>query len=170
MIYFIQQGLNGPIKIGTTGDVSMRLKNLQCANPCSLRLVGVVDGEVGEEEAIHARFKHRRIRGEWFKGSADLCKYIDELPLHPGTAPVRKTMDRKSEGYVELLEENRSLRILNEDLTNQVSASQDEDLQRYKECEEICELQDEIKTLNRKLRNWTPALDDRVERRLRAVQ
>ena len=65
-LYFIQVGDHGPIKIGTANDVHSRLKNLQCASPCELRVVREMDGGKRLEGAAHKRFAAQHIRGEWF--------------------------------------------------------------------------------------------------------
>lgn len=79
MIYFIQAGKNGPIKIGQTDNgVDDRLKQLQTGCPYELRLLWVYDGHVFSEKEIHERFSHERIRGEWFRPSRKILDFIDE--------------------------------------------------------------------------------------------
>ena len=76
MIYFIQSGEKGPIKIGFARDPEKRLRHLQGANPCELALLKAVHGDVGGEKRLHAQFAHLRIRGEWFEPGDDLLDYI----------------------------------------------------------------------------------------------
>lgn len=71
MIYFIQCGDNGPIKIGTTGSAPhARMSHFQLGCPYELRLLGAVDGGALHESAIHELHLEDHIRGEWFRPSA----------------------------------------------------------------------------------------------------
>ena len=79
MIYFIQCGENGPVKIGyTDGDVQARLAQLQTGCPYRLRLLWVYDGQDYTEQEIHYRFEGERVRGEWFHFSESLYNFINE--------------------------------------------------------------------------------------------
>lgn len=67
MIYFIQEGLHGNIKIGrTSGDPQKRVAQLQCGNPRKLRLIGTVSEEFNAEKDWHEAYGMHHIRGEWF--------------------------------------------------------------------------------------------------------
>lgn len=79
MIYFIQHGITGPVKIGhATKDVRHRLQSLQTASPVKLVLLGVMDGDRKREKEVHAVFAEYRIRGEWFILSKMLLSFIDD--------------------------------------------------------------------------------------------
>jgi hypothetical protein len=70
MIYFIQVGESGPIKIGHTlswSGVRRRLVELQTGNHERLRLLGSIDGFRKREEELHEEFKEHRLVGEWFE-------------------------------------------------------------------------------------------------------
>jgi len=73
MIYFIQIGTSGPIKIGRSDNVYRRLKGLQGANPQELRLLGVIP----EELELHCEFADIRMRGEWFECDDRLLQLIE---------------------------------------------------------------------------------------------
>lgn len=77
-IYFIQRGdEHGAIKIGWTWtDPMKRLHTLQHANDETLTLLGYFPGSCGDEAALHERFAHLRIRGEWFRPDDDLLAFI----------------------------------------------------------------------------------------------
>jgi hypothetical protein len=77
-VYFVRFGEAGPIKIGRTdGDPMNRLAALQTAVPEELSLVATMPGVLPSTEmALHFRFKHLRLRGEWFKPEPDLMDYI----------------------------------------------------------------------------------------------
>jgi hypothetical protein len=82
LIYFIQQGRDGPIKIGFSQESpESRLASLQTGNPVKLRLLGYVEGDVPEEKAYHTKFKKERLMGEWFKASERLVSEIKRLPF-----------------------------------------------------------------------------------------
>lgn len=77
-IYFIQQGLSGPIKIGVSANPSRRLVNLQVANPFPLKIIGMIPGTVVEEEKIQKLFEKFRIQGEWFSPDEEIINFIKE--------------------------------------------------------------------------------------------
>ncbi len=76
MIYFIQAGENGPIKIGSSDDPEKRMADLQVANAAELKLLWKYTGDRFSESDIHCTFKHEKIRGEWFHPSRDLIGFI----------------------------------------------------------------------------------------------
>lgn len=77
-IYFIQQGDNGPIKIGYTTDLLSRMDTLQTGSPYKLNLVLCFQGFVTTERELHAKFRKDRMRGEWFAPSEELMTFIEE--------------------------------------------------------------------------------------------
>ena len=87
MIYFIQAGENGPIKIGRSNDVEKRLKQLQTASAEKLKILWVYDADNDKETEIelHEELKSERINGEWFKPSEQVFfiinNHCDDLRL-----------------------------------------------------------------------------------------
>lgn len=79
MIYFIQMGHDGPIKIGQSDDPFGRLKDLQVGAPYKLHLVAVTKCVPNSEGDIHARFANIRLNGEWFKPDQALLDFIAML-------------------------------------------------------------------------------------------
>ena len=81
MIYFIQAGDSGAIKIGTCRDdqIKARLGALQIGNPDEFRVLGIMDGNEAYERALHSRFRNHRQRGEWF---APVTEIIDHIRTH----------------------------------------------------------------------------------------
>jgi len=74
VVYFIQRGSDGPIKIGgTRGDPKVRMAVFQTASPEKLRLLGCVPGE---ESAARAIFKAHWISGEWFRPHRDILDFV----------------------------------------------------------------------------------------------
>ena len=76
MVYFIQIGKNGPIKIGFSKNVGKRFGALQNGIPYELNMLIAVEGDRHLEKFFHQEFKQDRIKGEWFKPSQRLCKLI----------------------------------------------------------------------------------------------
>jgi hypothetical protein len=75
-VYFIQQGDDGPIKVGTAHNVEKRLADLQIASPHKLNLRLTVNGDASVEYKFHCIFKKSGIRGEWFHPSSALLRFI----------------------------------------------------------------------------------------------
>ena len=79
LVYFIQRGAFGPIKIGTAADPAARLRALQTGSDEPLRLLGSMDGGRPMEASLHRRFGRARLSGEWFSPSTDLLGFIAEV-------------------------------------------------------------------------------------------
>jgi len=76
-VYFIQEGTDGPIKIGyTAANPKGRLAALQTGNAKPLRVVTWAPGTTQDERDLHERFKHLRMQGEWFQPAADLVAFV----------------------------------------------------------------------------------------------
>lgn len=84
VIYFVQAGPGGSIKIGTTSDLDRRLRELQTGNPVSLILLGTIPGSREEEHVVQSMFKHLQMEGEWFRPGEDLLAFIRD---HSGPGP-----------------------------------------------------------------------------------
>lgn len=80
MIYFIQAGDDGPIKIGvTSGAVTKRLKQIQTTAPQPLKIIGEVDGKRQHESAIHKKLAEFGLRGEWFSPTPEVRSFISSV-------------------------------------------------------------------------------------------
>lgn len=90
MIYFIQQGKTGAIKIGYTSkdDVRDRLLTLQVGSAESLHVIGVMEGDQKQEKLLHQLFKPYHMKGEWFESSPKLYMYIMSLITGRDIAPT----------------------------------------------------------------------------------
>lgn len=77
VVYFVQAGDAGPIKIGTTDDLRTRVAALQTAHYEELRLLGTIPGGPAIERVWHGRFGEERIRGEWFRPSVALVLAVE---------------------------------------------------------------------------------------------
>jgi hypothetical protein len=86
--YFITDG-TGCVKIGKTENTSARLRHLQTGNPRALRVVlalplgceflGNMKPGDWDEDALHQRFSHQRVRGEWFKFAGPVRQFITDM-------------------------------------------------------------------------------------------
>ena len=74
MIYFIQAGEDGPVKIGRAKDPVARLAGLQTGSSESLHIRAVLDEPDHVETRLHDVLKSARLKGEWFStGVLTLC-------------------------------------------------------------------------------------------------
>jgi len=80
MIYFIQAGPIGPVKVGYTKcEPKERLRSLQTGSAFKLRLVGYCEGTKNGEAVLHRMFRSLRMEGEWFRFHIGTMKIIYEL-------------------------------------------------------------------------------------------
>jgi DNA-binding XRE family transcriptional regulator len=89
MIYFVQAGENGAIKIGTAKNVESRLGKMRVDCPHPLMLLAVIEGNADYEQRLHKQFKEYGQRGEWFSPSQELLAFIETLPK-PEATPARR--------------------------------------------------------------------------------
>lgn len=71
-IYFVRAVTGGPIKVGYTNNITMRLMNMQQGNPAKLTCLRLIAGDHSLEREIHARFDKHRLLGEWFAATPEL--------------------------------------------------------------------------------------------------
>lgn len=87
-VYFVRAAGLDLIKIGWTGGhPAKRLRELSQASPVELAFEGVMLGTWQAEQALHLRFAHLRVRGEWFRAAPELVAFIGEnAPPWPDAA------------------------------------------------------------------------------------
>lgn len=73
-VYFIRAG--EAVKIGRSTKPYERIADLSTAHHHKLELLATIDGGSKEEKALHRKFAALRIKGEWFRYSAELSKFI----------------------------------------------------------------------------------------------
>jgi hypothetical protein len=73
-VYFIRDGEY--IKIGRTTNIKQRMSGLQGHNPRPLELLASVVALSSLEPTLHFKFRHLRIRREWFRAEPDLLAFI----------------------------------------------------------------------------------------------
>lgn len=95
VVYFLQQGTNGPIKIGltTTSLLDSRTKRLQTGSPYPLELLGIIEGGQALERQIQEQFAAYRLEGEWFQSATDLLQFINTHAEQPGDLDKTRAMD-----------------------------------------------------------------------------
>jgi len=82
-VYFVRSEKTHAIKIGfTAGKIEDRLSALQTAHPYKLQVLAASCGSREYEKALHGRFGHLRLEGEWFEPHPDLMAFISVLPPH----------------------------------------------------------------------------------------
>ena len=81
MIYFIQAGCNGPIKIGYAQSPEARRRELQTGNHEKLNLIVAIPGDPERERSIHNDLRNHRYRvhSEWFCSKREVLDYIDKV-------------------------------------------------------------------------------------------
>lgn len=67
-VYAIRNNHTGRIKLGISENPERRLKELQIGNDCELELLAYREAanRFKDEKAIHDKYQHLRVRGEWF--------------------------------------------------------------------------------------------------------
>lgn len=76
MVYFIQEGDNGPIKIGKAVSVERRLNSLQTAHHKGLTILQVIPGGAERESKIKKDLIKFKIKGEWFQPMPEVFEYM----------------------------------------------------------------------------------------------
>lgn len=82
-VYFIESIGHDAIKIGTAHDVYRRLAQLQTGNPNELLVRAIVLGDVDTEYHYHQRFADVRIRGEWFRYTGKIDRFLKRHAAGP---------------------------------------------------------------------------------------
>ncbi len=66
------------VKIGWSGNVAKRLFEIQAHAPEPLVLYKIIPGGPDAERALHQRFAHLRLRGEWFALSHGVREWVND--------------------------------------------------------------------------------------------
>ena len=86
-VYFAQAGTR--LKIGFSDNLARRLKAIQTGCPYPVQIRHLLKGDENLERAIHAKFWRSRATGEWFKLTAGLNRFVDELAVDADAALKR---------------------------------------------------------------------------------
>lgn len=90
VIYFLQAGEGGAIKIGYCRDLAARMSSIQTHCPDKLIVLGVTGGSKETETAMHDRFSEFKRRGEWFDPAAEILEFTKLLPKELPTEPAER--------------------------------------------------------------------------------
>jgi hypothetical protein len=86
-VYFIGAD-EGPVKIGSSSTLALRLISIQCGNPYPLKILAVRPGTTQITEFnYHRRFAKHRLRGEWFERAPAIVREMDRLRTVNGHPP-----------------------------------------------------------------------------------
>jgi hypothetical protein len=91
VVYFVQEGGGGAIKIGVTKNLKSRLATLRVNAPREMNVLAHVPGDERLETYLHDRFRGSHIRGEWYRSTPELFACIEELKTGP---PVLSDSER----------------------------------------------------------------------------
>ena len=80
-VYFVRAGRDGHIRIGSAHSIEARVKALQTSSPFELHVLAITPGAYDFEHMLHARFRHLREFGEWFRPGRDLLDLIELVRL-----------------------------------------------------------------------------------------
>jgi hypothetical protein len=83
MIYFLKSKKTNFLKIGTSTNISNRVKSLDAANPMDLKIEAVLQGSFQTESGLHDLFSHLNRKGEWFKINDEMKYFIRAIRLNP---------------------------------------------------------------------------------------
>jgi hypothetical protein len=113
LLYFIQSGDDGPIKIGLSKNIRARLNQLQTSHHESLSVIGICRGGYFEERHLHKTFAAFHMKGEWFVPDIKILEYISEHSLikvsrvEDQLSKLKNTVAQKMDDSVHIL--NRSI-------------------------------------------------------------
>jgi len=79
VVYFAHDQASRAIKIGWSRTPKRRMKDLNIGNPNVIKILGTVPGWKDAAQALHYKFWHLRIQGEWFRECNELLGYIRDV-------------------------------------------------------------------------------------------
>lgn len=79
VVYVVQCGRTGPIKIGYTTNLIQRVRDLEFAGGHRLQLRAAFVGSKKLERQLHDRFEDLRLHGEWFAPNIRIAREISAL-------------------------------------------------------------------------------------------
>ena len=82
-LYFVRAG--NAVKIGRTTNMETRLRHIQAHNHERVELAVLVEGGGWMERDYHARFRARRLHGEWFERCPEIEAEIARLKPTQGS-------------------------------------------------------------------------------------
>lgn len=98
MVYFAVSG--GRIKIGSSRNVSARLRQIAAHFTEPLELIGTIPGSIALERAAHAMLKEHRGRGEWFQDCFAVRQAISEILVDPACLDAFKPIPKEKPPFI----------------------------------------------------------------------
>ena len=88
IVYFLRAQGTDFVKIGSASSIDIRINQLQTGCPHTLVLFNSFEGGKNEEKAMHALFRDRKVKNEWFLFHEDMTQknvadYLIRRPLAP---------------------------------------------------------------------------------------
>lgn len=87
MIYFVLSG--DFVKIGHSVNPEKRLTVLSTGCPTECKMIGVMPGNQPDEAKVHKQFSHLRTKGEWFRFSPEIKRFVSKNTVAPVIKPKR---------------------------------------------------------------------------------
>jgi hypothetical protein len=79
-VYFLRpNGMEGPVKIGSSRCPPVRLMEYARWSPYPLEIAATFPGGVHVEQQFHSMFRERWLHHEWFEASLELTQVIAEI-------------------------------------------------------------------------------------------
>lgn len=95
-VYFIQLGINGPIKIGYTENLVKRLTSIQSNTPfCKINVISSIAGNKEVEKYFHEKYKEYKLQGEWFVPSIKQ-NILNDISRKQGTKMIEKLSEKET--------------------------------------------------------------------------
>lgn len=115
MIYFIQCGNDGPIKIGKSNNPKNRLQALRGGCPYKLSIIKRLHGS--SDYYVHELLKNHKLRGEWFEPNDEVLEFNQEvldkaLLIKPDQSGFIRSAGRQSKLQNYLTEADMSVKSL----------------------------------------------------------
>lgn len=95
-VYFARRADGtGPIKIGVSGYVAHRLRQLSCNMKTEIVALATASGGFRDEARLHRQFANDRLEGEWFSPSDSVLSGLAHM-LATGNLPPQISEDREA--------------------------------------------------------------------------
>lgn len=94
IVYFIQAGKDGPIKIGTTTNLSKRVRAIAQGGPDVITVLASIPGGRSLEARLHRALHESRRRLEWFHPTPEV-RALAILAASRGIDPVLRWLEVK---------------------------------------------------------------------------
>lgn len=82
VVYFLQIGQDGPIKIGCSGELSSRAPALSRQHGKIVCVLGILNGDVAKEHAIQRHFRQHHLVDELFRPDPVIAEFISKNCRH----------------------------------------------------------------------------------------